>query len=287
MSSFSSGTAEEQYIAERARSYGLDPQAVLAVAAHEGVTLPAEVGDQGTSFGPWQLHAGGALPQQIWQEGPAASRAWADSQAGIDYALRRMASVAAGQTGAQAVESIVYRFERPANPASEATAAIETYRQGGGPSTSPQLGKPLTGGLGSIPGLSWLGKTVNPNPAIMGANIGSDIAGGLGLGGIQSALTFPERAYNFLTSWRFVEVLGGFLLLLLGLYLLGRQFGINAPIPGVAAVGEKMAVRTAERQGERQAVRHYARRAAREDRTRELRRAEPSTQLGPDEDLPF
>ena len=50
---FPTAAAEQAYIRARATQLGLDPEAVLAVAAHEGVSLPSEIGDQGTSFGPW------------------------------------------------------------------------------------------------------------------------------------------------------------------------------------------------------------------------------------------
>jgi hypothetical protein len=37
--------------------------------------------------------------------------------------------------------------------------------------------------------------------------------------------------FAFFTSWRFAEVVGGALLLLVGLVLLGRQFGARSPVP--------------------------------------------------------
>ena len=99
--------------------YGLDPAAVLAVAGAEG--MGGGVGDGGTSFGPFQLHIGGALPR-------GKDRAWAESPAGIDYALRQIAAVARGLTGRAAVEAIVRRFERPANPDAEIARAWSSYQ---------------------------------------------------------------------------------------------------------------------------------------------------------------
>jgi hypothetical protein len=124
------------YIRRTAPKYGVDPQAVLAVASAEG--LSGGVGDQGTSFGPFQLHRGGALPA-------GRDRAWAESPAGIDYALRQIAQVAKGQHGRQAVQSIVTGFERPADPTSEigrATGALGQFGGGGlpaaqGPAPAP------------------------------------------------------------------------------------------------------------------------------------------------------
>lgn len=213
---FASPQAEEDYIRQKAASLNLDPEAVLAVAAHEGVTLPAEVGDQGTSFGPWQLHAGGALPAQIWSQGPAAAQAWADSQPGIDYALGRIATVARGQRGTQAVTSIVYGFERPKDPGTEALKAVQSYQAAQGPSLTQGKAPAATGGVGGLSG---------------------PVGGAIGGAGsaIGSALSTPERAFRFLTSWRFAEVVGGFFLLLVGLVLLGRQFGLSTPAPPVVS----------------------------------------------------
>lgn len=98
----------------------LDPQAVLAVASREG--LGGGIGDQGTSFGPFQLHQGGALPSGIQDP-----QAWAWSPAGIDYALSRIQGVAGGLHGGPAVANIVSRFERPADPQAEITGALRAY----------------------------------------------------------------------------------------------------------------------------------------------------------------
>jgi cell wall-associated NlpC family hydrolase len=113
----------------------LDPNAVLAVSAQEG--LGGGVGDQGTSFGPFQLHIGGAFPSGVTSKGQ--EQAWAWSPAGIDYALRHIASVAGGQSGARAVQAIVQRFERPANPSGEASRALAS------------LGLPVSSAAGYAP----------------------------------------------------------------------------------------------------------------------------------------
>ena len=132
---------------------GLDPKAVLAVARQEG--LSGGVGDQGTSFGPFQLHKGGALPQGI----PLASaQEWAWSPAGLNYALSKIASVAGGLKGRAAVENIVRRFERPANPDREVAGALAAY---GGAPTQTVIPNPL----GSTDPLS-LGAPINSNPLL-------------------------------------------------------------------------------------------------------------------------
>lgn len=103
-----------------ARQRGLDPSAVLAVANVEG-GFQGAVGDQGTSFGPFQLHKGGALPQV------ANPQAWANSPQGIAYALNQIAKVARGKHGRDAISAIVSQFERPAAPGAEIQKAFGRY----------------------------------------------------------------------------------------------------------------------------------------------------------------
>lgn len=98
--------------------HGVDPNAALAVAAMEG--LGGGVGDNGTSYGPFQLHVGGALPK-------GKDRAWAESPAGIEYAIQQMSKVAKGKKGQDAINAIVSQFERPADPNSEIAGALAIY----------------------------------------------------------------------------------------------------------------------------------------------------------------
>lgn len=107
-----------QQILESSAKRGLDPEAVLAVAAVEG--LSGGVGDNGQSFGPFQLYTYGELPK-------GKDRAWAESPEGIEYALDRIATVAKGLKGRAAIEAIVHKFERPADPHGEVQRALAVY----------------------------------------------------------------------------------------------------------------------------------------------------------------
>lgn len=111
--------------AQLARRYGLDPRAVLAVAGVEGGFRGA-VGDAGTSFGPFQLHWGGAMPSPYVGNYQASQR-FANSRRGIKYAIRQMSGVAKGLQGREAVAAVVRRFERPADPDSEIQRAMALY----------------------------------------------------------------------------------------------------------------------------------------------------------------
>jgi len=110
----------KQLIIQKARKYGVDPAAAIAVARGEGGLRWGAVGDQGTSHGPFQLRVGGANPYT----GERARR-FANSAAGVDYAIRKMAeSGARGLKGEAAVNAIVRRFERPADPDTSVRNAV-------------------------------------------------------------------------------------------------------------------------------------------------------------------
>lgn len=134
------------------RKYNLDPLAVSAVARGEGGLKWGAVGDQGTSFGPFQLHVGGALPRG---RGPA----FANSAQGVDYALRKMAeSGAAGLRGEAAINSIVRNFERPANPNASVANAQRRYGQAGSATSQTGTQMPRTASVGSSFAVDVLGQ---------------------------------------------------------------------------------------------------------------------------------
>jgi len=88
-----------------------------------------DVGDLagGGSFGPFQLYTKGALPAQ-YRGRPRQADAWAWSPAGIDYAIRQMSQAGArGKKGHSAVDTIVRKFERPADPDTSVRKAIGRY----------------------------------------------------------------------------------------------------------------------------------------------------------------
>lgn len=131
-------SAPPPIVQKLARRYKLDPWAVWAVASPESGYRRYAVGDNGTSFGWWQLHQGGALPG-----GLANPSQWAGSRAGIDYALRKMAeSGAAGLTGRRAIKTIVRNFERPADPSGEIARALAAY--GGAPAAGGGMAGPAS-----------------------------------------------------------------------------------------------------------------------------------------------
>lgn len=126
-------------IRQYSRRYGVDARAALAVARTEGGLRTGAVGDQGTSYGPFQLHVGGALPR-------GKGAAWANSPAGIEYAIRQMAAAGArGLTGQAAINAIVRNFERPADPDSQVAKALGFYGSAGAGGSPTQGGAIYTG----------------------------------------------------------------------------------------------------------------------------------------------
>lgn len=140
--------------------FGLDPRAVAAISMNESGGRFGAVGDSGTSFGPWQLHVGGALPA-------GRTAAWANSLPGILYALRTMAnSGARGLHGQAAVAAIARNFERPANPAAEIATALRYYSQPGFARGSAAAG---AGGGGTVGGGGGAARPM-PQPIMVAPN---------------------------------------------------------------------------------------------------------------------
>lgn len=119
----------------------LDPRAVEAIYSVEG-GLHGAIGDQGTSFGPFQMHIGGAMPSGIRNP-----QQWANSRPGLKYALDHIASVARGLRGRMAVTAIASKFERPADVQGEIEKAMSRYGH------SPVHGLPEPQSFGGTHGL--------------------------------------------------------------------------------------------------------------------------------------
>lgn len=125
-----SGMPFVQYVRNSCDARNLDDLAVFANAMREG--LHGGIGDDGTSFGPWNMHQGGALPKKYWTRPPydPATQAWTWTRQGIDYALDGMVKGgAAGKRGHNAVEAIVRGFEKPANIGGEIVIRNDYYDQ--------------------------------------------------------------------------------------------------------------------------------------------------------------
>lgn len=110
-------------IKQAAAANGLDWRPLAAIAHHESGLDPNAVGDQGTSFGLFQLHQGGALPR-----GTPASQA-TNPLWNANFAARAVKGLnIQGLPVAQQIAQISRRFERPANPDAEIADAQRYYQ---------------------------------------------------------------------------------------------------------------------------------------------------------------
>lgn len=232
------------YVEQVAPKYGLDPAAVLAVASQEG--LGGGIGDKGTSFGPWQLHAGGALPPQEYG-GPNSpqTQGWAWSTAGVDYALAQISASASGLSGLPAIEAIVTGFERPADPSKEISGAASHYGS-------------FSGG-----GAATVSAPAAQDVSFQTASLTGDIAGIA----VDSLL-------------RLVFIVGAFAFGAVALILFVRAFGSQLNIPVASKVAETVtpagrAVRAASRESR---IATAGAGAARERRAEEAHQARVKTQ---------
>lgn len=156
------GGVQFNLIVSLSQKYKIDPAAALAIASAEGGFDPTAVGDGGHAFGPFQLNdAGGAMPDEIKAKGPAYEKMWADSEAGIDFAMQNVLNGSINKTGEAAIIAMV-QGERPgdyiaginAGLSPEAAAkqtrdyrvAMEAY-----PKYLAQVGTGIGGGGGTKP----------------------------------------------------------------------------------------------------------------------------------------
>lgn len=123
------------WVKKAAQATGADPNALLATSLTESGARTGAVGDQGTSFGPFQFHRGGALGSN--------TPAWANS---YDAVLNRAQEFRRLQVhhgkGAAAVQ-------RPADPTGYAAKVDANYAQAqrllrgsATPAQSPLVGRP-------------------------------------------------------------------------------------------------------------------------------------------------
>ena len=253
-------------IVASAIAHGVDPLAALAVAHGEGgFSNPTPVGDHGTSFGPFQLHIGGALPSAYWND-PAAANRWANSPQGIDYAVGRMAEVARGKKGRAAIDAIVRNFERPADPDPEVARDAQWYNAAAagrfkhplsGPARDPGAG--LTGGVPQPAGFptnpqaqAGVAPGTVPNVftscKVVGAGPGGDLplVGGV-VGTATGFLTGQSEGgiLCYVTGLAKVTAMsvGGLIIMGVGFYLLlprGARSKLNSATLGTAQKGAEL-----------------------------------------------
>ncbi|MDA8393996.1 MAG: transglycosylase SLT domain-containing protein [Candidatus Dormibacteraeota bacterium] len=217
-------TPTEETIVKVAESLGVDPRLALAIAYQESGMNPKAVGDNGTSFGLYQLHQGGELGSNspTWAFNPVNNATRALSQVALVAKLHPGWSPGAIAAAAQ----------RPANPVAYADSVNAIYASsrwrnvpgtGGGQvsATAPSASNPSpTGcafGVGPfcifsqaglqrfygalLMGAGGLVITVGLGLVVIGAlaetkagRVASKTFGAAGLGAVVGAAAAPSRA---------------------------------------------------------------------------------------------
>ena len=149
-----------------AARYGVDPRLALADAQQESGLNPMSVGDQGTSFGLYQLHRGGELgnltPAQAF-----------DPATNADTALAVFAQVQAKNPTASPGQ-IAALAERPANPAAYAAAVNAIYANPAFmPGVAGGAGGAAVPAAGPAPSSSSTGSGSTSTPATQAGFLGS------------------------------------------------------------------------------------------------------------------
>ena len=242
------------YIVASARAHGVDPNVALAVAYGEGgVKSPGPIGDNGTSFGPYQMHQGGALPSTLSGQ---RAQSWAWSPQGIDYAMARIAKVTQGLEGPAAISAAVRNFERPAQPGPEIARDVAYYNQQAGRGGGGNIGP--SGGLGGGSGASSAGAAASQNTGGMLFQCGTG-SGGVSLPIVGQVVPnfLPDVGCYLKSTLLFtVYAFGGLGAIVAGVMLVWPRGGKAIKSAGGAAVGWAVApeAKAAEAVGQRAAA---------------------------------
>lgn len=238
-------TADEAaFVQGVSQQTGIDPRVLIAWIASEG-----HPGDLYHNYLNIQTPTAQSLGIQTVGTAAANTAEFGDVQTGIRATSAEIKSLGltrlAGQTPSSQISQIAAspwassHYGGPGGPNLRNTFA-SIFSSAGlnspyeGPDAAGQItGDINVGGSAATPGLFGSG-------TLGGAAQG--VYQGSGAQAAVKAVTGPinsiEGLIKFVTSWRFYEILGGFALLLVGLILLGRQFGVSAP--GAAAVASRV-----------------------------------------------
>lgn len=160
-----------QAIQRAAHDEGLaDWRALAAVGNSESGLNPANIGDGGTSFGLFQLHQGGALGNMPRSQ----ALQYLDAYKNARFAARQIKALGIhGLTGHDAINAIVTRFERPANPGAEVARAWDWYQNQGKGLTGPSPAAPTSAASMASPATTPsnpIGQSTAPAQSLINSN---------------------------------------------------------------------------------------------------------------------
>jgi hypothetical protein len=227
---------ELQFVQGVSSQTGIDPRVLITWIAGEG-----HPGDFYNNYLNIAAPTASSLGVPVSGVAPANTAEFADLQTGIDATVKEIKSLGltslAHQTPRQEISQIA------ASP-----WASSHYGGPGGPNLvrsfeglfpgkidAPWSPPTATGMAGNQVGIQVGG--IGGPTVVSGAvgAVGGAASGAVGaVTGAIDAIDSIPKFLNFITSWRFVEIIGGFFLLIVGLILLGRQYGMSVPTPPAA-----------------------------------------------------
>lgn len=189
-----------------AKALNVDPNLAVATEHVESQGNPTAVGDQGTSFGLFQLHKGGELgnltPQQAFDPVTNATRA-----------LTQIKNVQLAYPNIRDPGQIAAMAQRPADPTEYAKKVDQEYLK---------VAMRQTGGFNPFSGLSNIPGSVAAAPGDI-ANIPSNIGKSLpGVSSVEGLVQFLTSGHNWL---RLGEILAGATLMIIGVVAVGFTLG--------------------------------------------------------------
>jgi hypothetical protein len=225
---------EAQFIKDVSGATGVDPRVLVAWIQAEGA-YPSPPGTGGHNYLNMRNYSSdvGVVGQ---------------SQGGFDQFSSEKA--AAQSTAARIKQPFLWGFLGPViaahgSPAAQIQAIGTSgwdaghYQEGGG-SPGSSLLQDYPGGAqaaGSETATKASGGTTLTGIAsdIVGGAVGGTVLGPVGAalgvgGGVSGVLTAPEKLYKFVTSYRFLELVGGIVLVAIGLFILARALLSSSPV---------------------------------------------------------
>ena len=224
-------------ITQVATADGISPALAIATAQQESGLNPNAVGDQGTSFGLYQLHIGGELgnlPGTLAQQEAAAQNPLQNAEVALNqFAVTQKATGLSGGALAAAAQ-------RPANPSAYASAVNALLGSSGG-GTGPPQAQAISGQLGGPGGNAATGAQTAGTPSTAGMSWAYQLQNILNppsSGVLGTASTVGEWAA------RLGLVAVGLILFLAGLAIIGVSSllpRMASRVPAVAAVKRAVA----------------------------------------------
>lgn len=208
---------ERQFIAGVSAATGIDPRVLATWIAGEGHPGDLYNNYMNITAGTADYNASRSGSPRSVGTAAAGTAEFPDVQSGITATVAEINALGLNH----------FAGETPRQEIADIAATNWASSHYGGPG-GPNLVNDFAGMFGSAAVDSpYQGKGSAASAAITG-NIPTTY--GQVKGAVTGDINSITSGLSFFTSWRFAEIVGGSLLLLLGLLLLGKQFGVSSPV---------------------------------------------------------